>query len=527
MNPEETKARQTGSDIAERDGKLTQRLILPDDRYNRELVDNVHPPRWTNPTPAGRYNLVVLGAGTAGLVSAVGAALLGARVAIVEKYLMGGDCLNLGCVPSKALLRAASAAVEAREAAAFGIRARSQIDLDFAAAMERMRKVRASISRHDSAEQLVKFGAEVYFGEGKFVSPEAVEVDGRRLSFSRAVIATGARAAKPSISGVAETGYLTNETVFALTALPRRLVVIGGGPLGCELAQAFRRFGSEVSIVSRGRKLLPREDDDVSALLSARFQSEGIRLLLGVKIQRAEKRSDGKAIIVEGESADRELIADELLVGVGRVPNVEGLGLETVGVQYDAKGVKVDDRLRTTNRRIYAAGDVCSAYKFTHMADAMARIALQNALFFGRKKASALIIPWCTYTQPEIAHVGLYEKDARERGIDVVTFTLPLEEVDRPVIDGDEGFGRVHVERRSGRILGATLVGRHAGEMIAEMSLAISTGRTLGTISNTIHPYPTEGEIWKRLADEWNLSRLTPRLRRLFEGYLRLRRSLG
>jgi pyruvate/2-oxoglutarate dehydrogenase complex dihydrolipoamide dehydrogenase (E3) component len=353
-------------------------------------------------------------------------------------------------------------------------------------------------------------------------------VDGRRLSFSRAVIATGARAAKPSIPGIAETGYLTNETVFSLTALPRRLVVIGGGPLGCELAQAFRRFGSEVSIVSRGKKLLPREDDDVSAMLSARFQREGIGQLLGVRIRKVEKRSDGKAIIVEGEGADRELIADELLVGVGRAPNLEGLNLDAAGVKFDDKGVKVDDRLRTANRRILRRRRcLLGVQVHAYMADAMARIALQNALFFGRKKAGALIIPWCTYTQPEIAHVGLYEKDALGRGFDVATFTLPLQVVDRAVIEGDDGFARVHVERRSGRILGATLVGQNAGEMIAEMSLAIITRRTLGTISNTIHPFPTEGEIWKRRADEWNLSRLTPPLRRLLQGYLRLRRSLG
>jgi pyruvate/2-oxoglutarate dehydrogenase complex dihydrolipoamide dehydrogenase (E3) component len=511
----------------ERDGDRSQSLILPDDFYNRKLVENVHPSTWTNPTPSGRYNLVVLGAGTAGIVSAVGAAILGAKVAIVEKHLMGGDCLNLGCVPSKALLRAARAVADAREAAAFGISAPERLSADFALAMERMRKVRASISPHDSAEQLVKFGAEVFFGEAKFVSPDIVEVDGRRLRFARAVITTGARAATPPIPGIAEAGYLTNETVFSLTALPKRLIVIGAGPLGCELAQAFRCLGSEVSLVSRGTKLLPREDDDASAMLSARFAREGIRLLLGVKIRRVEKRGGGKAVIIEWEGADRELIGDELLVGVGRAPNVEGLNLEAASVKFDDQGVKVDDQLRTDNRRIYAAGDVCAAYKFTHMADAMARIALQNALFFGRKSASALVVPWCTYTQPEVAHVGLYEKEARERGFNVATFTLPLTEVDRPVIDGDEeGFARVHVARRSGRILGASLVARHAGEMIAEMSLAITTGRTLGTISKTIHPYPTEGEIWKRLADEWNRSRLTPRLQRLFGRYLRLRRLL-
>jgi len=509
----------------EYDRKLEPALILPDDAHNRALVENVHPPAWTNPTPPGRYNLVVLGAGTAGLVSAAGAAGLGARVAIVEKHLMGGDCLNFGCVPSKAVLRAARAVAAVNSSGAFGVRVPRPVDFDFAAAMERMRKSRAGISRNDSADRLAKLGVDVFFGEAKFVSPDIVEVDGRRLRFSRAVIATGARATNPQIPGIAEAGFLTNETVFSLTELPKRLVVIGAGPIGCELAQAFRCFGSEVFILSHGPRLLPREDADAAAVLSAQFEREGIRLMLGVKIRRVEKRTEGKVIILNGQTTHGEVVGDEILVGVGRAPNVEGLNLEAAGVEFDQTGVKVDNRLRTTNRRIYAAGDICSVYKFTHAADAMARIVLQNALFFGRKKASALVIPWCTYTQPEVAHVGLYEKEARGRGFDVATFTVPLKEVDRAVLDGEEeGFGRVHADRKSGRILGATLVAPHAGEMIAEMSMAITARLTLGTVSKTIHAYPTQVEVWKRLGDAWNRSRLTPKVRGLFEWYLRLRR---
>jgi pyruvate/2-oxoglutarate dehydrogenase complex dihydrolipoamide dehydrogenase (E3) component len=446
-------------------------------------------------------------------------------VAIAEKHLMGGDCLNFGCVPSKAVLRAARAVGAVNAAGVFGVRVPRPIDFDFAAAMERMRKSRARISRNDSADRLAKLGVDVFFGDAKFVSPDTVEVDGRRLRFSRAVIATGARAASPPIPGIAEAGFLTNETVFSLTELPKRLVVIGGGPIGCELAQAFRCFGSEVSILSRGPRLLPREDADAAEALVAQFGREGIRLRLGVKIRKAEKRTEGKVIIFDGPTTDGEVVGDEILVGVGRAPNVEGLNLEAAGVDFDQTGVKVDDRLRTTNRRIYAAGDICSRYKFTHAADAMARIALQNALFFGRKKVSDLVIPWCTYTQPEVAHVGLYEKEARERGFDFATFTVPLKEVDRAVLDGEEeGFGRVHADKKSGRILGATLVAQHAGEMIAEMAMAITARLTLGTVSKTIHPYPTEVEVWKRLGDAWNRSRLTPRARALFERYLRLRR---
>jgi pyruvate/2-oxoglutarate dehydrogenase complex dihydrolipoamide dehydrogenase (E3) component len=357
------------------------------------------------------------------------------------------------------------------------------------------------------------------------VGPDEVEVDGRRLRFARAVIATGGRAATPPVPGLEDAGYLTNETVFSLTELPRRLVVIGAGPIGCELAQSFRRFGSEVAVVSLDPRLLPREDADAAALLARRLEAEGVTLRLGARVLRVERRPTGRVVVLERGGEVEEAAGDQVLVAVGRAPNVEGLGLEAAGVEVQRAGVKVDDHLRTTNRRIFAAGDVCSAFKFTHAADAMARVAVQNSLFLGRKKVSALVIPWSTYTDPEVAHVGLYPKQAEERGIDVATFTVPLHEVDRAVLDGDdEGFGRVHAERKSGRILGATLVAGHAGEMIGEMSLAVTAGLTLGHVARTLHPYPTQAEAWKRLGDAWNRTRLTPRVRRLLERFLALRR---
>jgi len=302
MNLEADNRLRAARATSEYDGKREPALIFPDDAHNRALVENVHPPAWTNPTPSERYNLVVLGGGTAGLVSAAGAAGLGARVAIVEKHLMGGDCLNFGCVPSKAVLRAARAVAAVNSSGAFGVRVPRPVDFDFAAAMERMRKSRAGISRNDSADRLAKLGVDVFFGEAKFVSPDIVEVDGRRLRFSRAVIATGARAASPPIPGIAEAGFLTNETVFSLTELPKRLVVIGAGPIGCELAQAFRCFGTEVFILSRGPRLLPREDADAAAVLSAQFEREGIRQTLGVKTRRVEKRTEGKVVIFDGQT---------------------------------------------------------------------------------------------------------------------------------------------------------------------------------------------------------------------------------
>ncbi len=499
--------------------------LLPDDAHNRALVASVHPPDWVNPVPGGRYNLVVIGAGTAGLVSAVGAASLGAKVAIVERHLMGGDCLNFGCVPSKGLLRAARAVQAVRDAREFGVRAGGDVEVDFGAAMERMRRLRADLASHDSARRLADLGVDVFLGQGRFVAPDTIEVGERLLRFTRAVVATGGRAAVPSIPGLAEVGFLTNETVFSLTELPRRLAVMGAGPIGCELAQAFRRFGAEVTLIGKAPRLLPREDPDAAAVVATRFEREGIRLALGAEIRRVEARGAAKVVVHTSGGPDREVVVDAILVAVGRVPNVESLGLEAAGVAFGAAGVGVDDRLRTTNARVYAAGDVCSAFKFTHAADAMARTVLQNALFFGSKKASGLIIPWCTYTDPEVAHVGLDADGARDRGAEVVTHTVPLDDVDRAVLDSEtDGFARLHVERRTGRILGATVVASHAGDLIGEVALAMTAGIPAGMLSRTMHAYPTQAEAWKRLGDAWNRSRLTPGVRDLFERYLRWRR---
>jgi len=500
-----------------------QTFIAPDDAHNRALVHNVHPLTWVNPTPGGRYNLVVLGAGTAGLVSAAGAASVGAKVALVERHLIGGDCLNFGCVPSKALLRAARAVHAVHQASAFGMRAEAHVDFDLA--MARVRRLRAGISHNDSVHRLAGLGVDVYFGDARFVGSDAVEVDGKRLEFSRAVIATGARAASPPVPGLSEAGFLTNETVFSLTELPRRLIVLGAGPIGCELAQAFRRLGSSVKVLSVGARLLPREDADAASVVAEQFEREGIHMALGVQIQSVEQRKTEKLVVFERAGEREEVAADEILVAVGRAPNVESLALGAARVAFDRDGVKVDDRLRTTNRRIFAAGDICSAYKFTHAADAMARVVLQNALFFGRKKASSLVIPWCTYTDPEVAHVGLYEDEAKQRGFNVRTLAIPLSEVDRAVLDEQtEGFARVHLDERNGRILGATMVASQAGEMIGEMALAMTAGLSIGTVAKTIHPYPTQTEAWKRLGDAWNRTRLTPRVRAILERILSFRR---
>jgi pyruvate/2-oxoglutarate dehydrogenase complex dihydrolipoamide dehydrogenase (E3) component len=496
--------------------------LLPHDPHDALLAANVRPEDWANPQPAGRYNLVVIGAGTAGLVCAAGAAGLGARVALIERDLMGGDCLNIGCVPSKGVIRASRALFDARHGEEFGIGGGEELSFDFPAAMERMRRLRASISHNDSARRFRdQLGVDVFIGQARFAGPDCIEVGGQRLSFHRAALCTGARAAMPSIPGLTEAQPHTNETIFTLTELPPRLAVLGGGPIGCELAQAFARFGSRVTVIHHGDHLLGREDADAAAILQQAFEREGIDLRLSAQISRVECEGDERILYLEGDPAVELLRVDAILVAAGRVPNLEGLDLEAAGIVFDRNGVQVDDRLQTTNPRVYGAGDVCSSYKFTHTADAQARILIANALFKGRQKVSRLVVPWCTYTDPEIAHVGLYEQDARAKGIAVTTLTVPLAEVDRAILDSEtEGFARVHLRKGTDTILGATIVARHAGEMIGELSLAITGGLGLGAIGRTIHPYPTQAEAIKKLVDAYNRTRLTWTVKKLLGGWL-------
>ncbi len=503
-------------------------LILPQDVHNQTLVDNVHPAAWRNPEPAPYYNLVVIGAGTAGLIAAAGAAGLGAKVALIERHLMGGDCLNVGCVPSKGIIRASRAAYDVKTAGVFGITCEGNISIDFSKAMERMRCIRARISSRDSFERFSKeLGIDVFLGSGMFTGRDRIEVDGKSLRFRKAAVCTGERAAAPPIPGIAETGYLTNETLFWLTELPKRLLVIGGGPIGCELAQAFARLGSEVTIIEAVGRVLVREDADAAEIVQQSMLRDGVTLALNAKVLKTERRGAAKIITIEQNGKSIEFAGDEILVSVGRAPNVDGLDLETAGIAYDpGMGVKVNDMLRTSNPRVYAAGDICFPYKFTHTADALARIVIANALFKGRQKTSSLVIPWCTYTDPEVAHAGMYEKDARDKGIEVLSLTVMLRDIDRALLDGEtEGFARVHLKKGSDTILGATIVARHAGEMINELSLAITAGLGLSAIGKTIHPYPTQAEAIKRLADVYNRTRLTPFVKKLFTAWLKWQRS--
>ena len=498
--------------------------MAPMDEFNQQLVDNVHPPTWSNPTPTGRYNIVVIGAGTAGLVTAAVAAGLGAKVALVERQLMGGDCLNVGCVPSKGVIRASRAWSAVKRVREFGVTVPDEVETDFGAAMARMRKLRARLSRVDSAHRFTGLGVDVFLGEGRFTGKNTIDVGGATLEFSKAAICTGARAAAPPIQGLEATGYLTNETAFSLTRLPTRLAVIGAGPVGCEMAQAFARFGSRVSLFEQSGHVLPREDADAAEIVQAHMTEDGVAFVFNARITTVELRGQEKVLHYSSHGEQHELVVDEILVGVGRAPNVEELGFETAGVEYDTRtGVKVNNRLQTTNSNVYAAGDVCFPFKFTHAADAMAQIVIQNALFphplgLGYAKTDSLIIPWATYTDPEIAHVGLYEAEAKAKGIEVETFTFKLDEVDRAILDGEnQGFARVHVRKGTDTIAGATIVAAHAGDMISEFTLAMKGGLGLRTITSTIHPYPTQAEVIKKVANAWRKSTFTESKKRLLE----------
>lgn len=483
--------------------------LLPNDPHDATLRANLKPPGWANPTPAARYQLVVIGAGPAGLVAAAAAAGLGAKVALVERDLMGGDCLTVGCVPSKTLLRAARAAAEARRAREFGVRV-AEPEVDFGAVMERVRRVRADLSPVDSAERFRGLGVDVFLGEGKFVNDDTVEVAGARLRFGRCLVATGSRAVVPDDLPNYGCQRFTNESIFTLTELPKRLLVVGGGPIGCELGQAFARLGSKVTVAARDVRLLPKDDADAGDFLAGVFRREGIEI-----VSNPPPVGGG---------------FDAVLIAAGRTPNVEGLNLEAAGVRYDPRrGIKVDSGLRTTNRRVFAAGDVVGEEagfdwfppaRFTHAADAMARIVVRNALTPTRAATNWHLLPWCTYTDPEVGSVGLNERRAADH--DPRVFRLDLKELDRGAADGAGGFVKVLAAKGRDRILGATVVGSHAGELVGTLSLAMTHGLGLKKLADTVFPYPTYTEALRKLGDQFNRTRLTPFAKRLLGGWLRL-----
>jgi pyruvate/2-oxoglutarate dehydrogenase complex dihydrolipoamide dehydrogenase (E3) component/uncharacterized membrane protein YdjX (TVP38/TMEM64 family) len=463
---------------------------------------------WEKPRRFDR-NLVVIGAGAGGLVTAYIAAAVKARVTLVEQHRMGGDCLNTGCVPSKALIRTATLLAQLRRSQDFGIRA-APAEVDFQQVMERVRRVVRTVEPHDSAERYRGLGVDVVAGQARIVSPWAVEITGeegtvQRLTTRGIVIATGARPFVPPIPGLEEVGYLTSDNLWDLRTLPRRLVVLGGGPIGAELAQAFARLGSQVTQVEMLPRLLVREDPEVSDLIAERFRAEGIAVLVDHRAKRFLVEDGEKILVAEHAGADRRIPFDAVLVAVGRVANLTGYGLEELGIPT-GRTIETNAYLQTRYPNIYAVGDVAGPYQFTHTAAHQAWYAAVNALFSGLKrfKADYRVIPWVTFTSPEVARVGLSEAEAKAQGIAYEVTRYGLDDLDRAIADSDaHGFVKVLTPPGKDRILGVTLVGEHAGELLAEFTLAMKHGLGLSKILGTIHPYPTWSEAAKYAAGEW------------------------
>jgi pyruvate/2-oxoglutarate dehydrogenase complex dihydrolipoamide dehydrogenase (E3) component len=447
-------------------------------------------------------NLVVIGGGSAGLISAYIAATVRARVTLIEQARMGGDCLNTGCVPSKTLIRSARVAHTMRDAERFGLHAVTP-EVDFPAVMGRVRSVIAAIEPKDSMARYRELGVDCIAGRARLVDPHHVAVDDRLISTRSIVLATGASPLIPPIPGLTDAQPLTSDNLWELDALPGRLLVLGGGPIGCELAQAFARLGSRVTLVDMAPKLLPREDADVSAHVERVFRDEGIDVRLA---HRAVRVADGE-LAAETDDGPVTLPFDRILVAVGRRPNTRDLGLESLGIEVDAQGSpRVDRYLRTTCRNVYACGDLIGPYQFTHMASHQAWFAAVNALFgrFRRFPVNYSVVPWVTFTDPEVARVGLSEQDARDQGIDFEVTTYPLEEVDRAIAEGETaGWVKVITPRGRDRILGATIVGAEAGELIGEFILAMTHDLGLKRLMSTIHVYPTRMEAVKLTAGAW------------------------
>jgi len=476
------------------------------------------------------YNLVVVGAGSAGLVSAYIGSAVRAKVALVEKHKMGGDCLNTGCVPSKALLRTARLLAEARESQRYGVRS-LHADFDFAAAMQRVQDVIKKIEPHDSVERYSALGVDVLSGKAKIVSPWEVEVDGRRISARTMILATGAQPLVPALEGLDTVDYLTSDTVWNLRDLPKRLVVLGGGPVGCELTQAFARFGSQVTQVEALSRLLPREDADASAAVTAQLCAEGVQVAAAHRAVRVEAIETGGRLVCDHDGEEISFEFDTLLLALGRSANVEGFGLQELGVRLtERKTIEADALLRTNVPNIHVCGDAAGPFQFTHVAAHQAWYAAVNALLapFWSFKVDYRVIPWATFTDPEVARVGLSEDEASERGIEVEVTRYGIDDLDRAIVDGaDHGFVKVLTAPGKDRILGATIVGAHAGDLLAEFVLAMKHGIGLNKLLGTIHIYPTMAEATKFAAGSWKRAHAPEVALRLAERFFSWRRDAG
>ena len=440
------------------------------------------------------YDLVVVGGGAGGLVVASVASQLGLQVCLIEKEnQLGGDCLHYGCVPSKTLIHTAKVAQQIRRAGDVGLPA-SEPRVDMAAVNARIREVVEHIQQHDDPQRFRNYGCEVLFGAARFIDSHTVEVNGERIRGKRFVIATGSRPFVPPIPGLEQAGYLTNIDMFSLPELPARLIVLGGGPIGLEMAQAFQRLGSQVTVIEKQQQLLPQEDSEVAAALQDGLQAEGINILTSVAAEKVSIENNVRSV----SCSDGGVIqAEQLLVAVGRSANVDELGLDAAGVSYTSKGITVDRRMRTSQKHIYACGDVCGPYPFTHMAEYQAGIIISNAIFRFPKKADYRVVPWVTYTDPELARVGLTEQQAKDKGVSPQVLRFDFRDIDRALTEGEAtGFSKLVTHK--GRVLGASILGPHAGELIHEIVLAMQTGAKIADISAAIHAYPTLAQIHRR-----------------------------
>jgi pyruvate/2-oxoglutarate dehydrogenase complex dihydrolipoamide dehydrogenase (E3) component len=443
------------------------------------------------------YDVVIIGGGSGGLVVASAAAQLNAKVALVERDRLGGDCLWYGCVPSKSLIHASRIAYQVKNGHTFGI-STANVEIDFAKAMGHVHQTQATIEPHDSPERFRGLGVDVIFGQGQFMDDLTFEVNDRELQARSFVVSTGSRPAIPPIQGLEEAGYLTNETVFSLKEKPHSLAVIGAGPIGCELGQAFHRLGCPVTLIASRDRILPKEDPEAAAVVQAQFASENMTILTNTRPDRVEVL-DGQKVLYMGD--EKLATVDEILIATGRHPNVESLNLDIAGVKVAKHGIQVNQKLQTTNSRIYACGDVIGGYQFTHVAGYEASVVLKNALFLPASKADYRVVPWCTFTDPELAKVGLSEAEARQSyGDDIYVLKQEFAGVDRAQAEGStQGFAKI-ITRSNGEILGATFVGPSAGELIHEVVMAMTNKMKVSALTGHIHIYPTLAEVNSKTA---------------------------